>query len=99
MPQFKITQMFVVDAESISEAIHIWRSVPYDIVTEVNIATITASKKSEDSERPKTMAQKVVATTTALVKDAAVQAGIAEKTQICADHRVPMQKKPSKFGN
>ena len=62
---------------------------------EMTVAEATATEKVE---QPKTLAQKVVSTTAGLVKDAAVQAGIAEKTPFCPDHQVAMQKKASKFG-
>ena len=94
MPRFKITNTYLIDTESIHEAIHIWRQSPLDVLTEVNVLEVDALEKPEP---PKTMAQKVVATTAALVKDAAVQVGIAEKTRFCSDHRVEMQKRPSKF--
>ena len=95
MPLFKITNTYLIDTESIHEAIHIWRQSPLDVLTEVNVLEVGTLEKPE---QPKTMAQKVVATTTALVKDAAAQVGIAEKTPICPDHQVAMQKKPSRFG-
>ena len=95
MPLFKIVCTSVIDAETAHEAMGHWREYPVDDVTEVTIAETAVLVTPE---QPKTMAQKVVATTTALVKDAAAQVGIAEKTAICPDHQVAMQKKPSKFG-
>ena len=96
MPRFKITSTYVIDAETDSRGDRTSgdnsRSM---IVTEM---TIARSGRSGETRAAQTMAQKVVATTTALVKDAAVQAGIAEKTPICPDHQVAMQKRPSKFG-
>src|SRR5688572_14962364 len=95
MPRFKITSVSVIEAETAHEAMGDWREYPVDDVTEVTIIEMAAQATPE---QPKTFAQKVVATTTALAKDAAVQAGIAEKTPMCPDHQVAMQKKPSKFG-
>ena len=95
MPRFKITNTYSVDAESIHQAIHVWRESPLDVLTEVNILEVDALDKPEP---PKTLAQKMAAETAALVKDAAAQAGLVEKTRICSDHQVPMQKRSSKFG-
>src|SRR4051794_35154284 len=95
MPQFKIVCTSVIDAETAHEAMGHWREYPVDDVTEVTIAETAVLEKLE---QPKTMAQKVVGTATALMKDAAVQAGIAEKTQFCPVHQVAMQKRSSKFG-
>lgn len=96
MSRFKITCVCVVIAETAHEAIGDWQQYPLDNVVELTVAEVAASATPEP---PKTMAQKVVATTAALVKDAAVQAGIAEKTPICPDHQAAMQKRPSKFPN
>src|SRR3954447_23010773 len=96
MPRFKITSVCAIVADTAHEAIGDWQQYPLDNVIEMTVAEVSAMEKPE---QPKTMAQKVVATTTALVKEAAVQAGVVEKTPICPDHQVPMQKKPSKFGN
>lgn len=95
MPRFKITSVSVVEAETAHKAMGDWREYPVDDVTEVTIVEMAALDKPE---QPKTMAQKAVAATTALAKDAAAQAGVIEKTRICPDHQVAMQKKASKFG-
>jgi len=95
MPRFKITQTYVVDAESRKEAGHVWGSFPYDILTEIN----GVEAPMEKLEQPKTMAQKVVATTTAQAKDAPAQTGMTEKTPNCPDHQVAMQKRESKYPN
>lgn len=96
MPRFKITSVSVIDDETPMDAMGLWRENPFDYVTEV---TMVELGRLDTSEQPKTMAQKVVAATTALAKDAAVQVGVMEKTPFCPDHQVAMQKRESKYPN
>lgn len=88
MAKFKITAACVVIADNVHEAIGEWVQYPLENVVEMTVAEVSAAAQPE---QPKTMAQKVVATTTALVKDAAAQAGIVEKTPICPEHQKPMR--------
>src|SRR4051794_39208584 len=92
--KFRLTTVHVIDAETVDAALRAWREHPFLDVSEMTVGELAAIDRRE---HPKTIADKVVATTKALVKDAAVQAGIAEKTPICPDHQVAMQKRPSKF--
>lgn len=95
MPRFKITSVSLIDDETPMDAMNLWREFPFDYVTEV---TMVELGRLDTPELPKTMAQKMVGTATALVKEAAAQVGVTEKTRFCSVHQVAMQKKPSKFG-
>jgi hypothetical protein len=94
--KFQIKTIYVIDAETVDAALRAWREHPFMDVSEMTIGELVAIDRKE---HPKTLADKVVATTTAMVKDAAVQAGVIEKTPNCPDHQVAMQKRESKYPN
>ena len=92
MSTYTITARRTIEALNIDDAIAQFKVDPFgpDAPSKVELVKEPA---------PQTLGQKIVTTTTALAKDAAVQTGMIEKNPICPDHHVPMQKKPSKFGN
>ena len=93
--KFQIKTIHVIEAETVDTALRAWREHPFLDVAEMTVGELAAIDRRE---HPKTFCQKLTATTGALVKEAAVQVGVTEKTPVCPDHQKAMQKKPSKFG-